>query len=88
MKYNGNHRCGGTIVSSRHVVTAGHCIVEENNKLVSTKKLKVVVGTISISGKGGVSHWIEKIYLPDNYSTNPFTTNDIAVLRVSIPSSS
>lgn len=58
--------------------------MSDKNRILSTKTLKINVGTTLISGKGGLSYSIAKMNLPENYSTNSIITHDIAVLSVSI----
>lgn len=47
MRYNGRHRCGGSILASNIIVSAAHCVVELEN----ASNLSIVAGSTRISQK-------------------------------------
>lgn len=47
MKSEGNHFCGGTIISKCHVITAAHCVSKENSFGMKPKEIRVVYGSIN-----------------------------------------
>ncbi|KAF5287776.1 hypothetical protein FQA39_LY15712 [Lamprigera yunnana] len=53
IQYRGSHNCGGSILDSRTILTAAHCLADYNND-----DLTVVVGTNKYN-QGGVTHFIE-----------------------------
>ncbi|XP_032671107.1 serine protease 53-like [Odontomachus brunneus] len=75
----GNHFCGGTIISNRHVVTAAHCMPSPAN----TNGLTVVTGTNDIEN-GGQVHQIMCIQVHPEYNPNT-VSNDIALITLAEP---
>ncbi|KAK0093721.1 hypothetical protein PV326_012831 [Microctonus aethiopoides] len=69
IQFHGEHECSGSIINSRHILTAYQCVIS-----TSAKDLSVLVGTTSLK-RGGVLYKIEDIILQDN------ALNDIALLR-------
>ena len=67
---NYKHWCGGTILDSKTILTAAHCI--KYNK----GSLKIVAGTkfsnISMSGQDGVQIRNTKMFKHPDYYTTPF----------------
>ncbi|EDS35876.1 cationic trypsin [Culex quinquefasciatus] len=74
----GAHFCGGSIVNSRWILTAGHCAAGRTP--VNTV---VVVDTVTLDA-GGVAHGTERIVVHPQYAEGNLA-NDIAVIRVAVP---
>ncbi|XP_068148189.1 trypsin delta [Drosophila tropicalis] len=47
MRYNGNHRCGGSILTKNIIVSAAHCV----NTLTGPSNLTIVAGSTTLSEK-------------------------------------
>jgi len=47
MRYNGRHRCGGSIFASNIIISAAHCVVD----LANASNLTIVAGSTRISQK-------------------------------------
>lgn len=73
-----SHFCGGSILSSKHVLTAGHCV---NGR--SASALSIVVGThkLDSQGRDGIRRNIAAITVHENYSSRD-VDYDLAVLEV------
>ncbi|XP_076394333.1 transmembrane protease serine 9 [Megachile rotundata] len=76
LRQNGRHFCGGSIISSRYILTAAHCVEGMNN----LKAMSVVVGTNQLNS-GGVSYGVEKAVYHKDYDEY-YLVNDVAVIRV------
>jgi secreted trypsin-like serine protease len=84
-----NQFCGGTLVGELFVVTAAHCITENNGSVSAGSSIRVLTGTQTLSktvGKnaGGVRREVEQIARHPQYN-NTTADYDIAVIKLKTP---
>lgn len=78
--WQGIHACGGSIVSRKSIVTAGHC-VDNNGGVVIVSDYIVHVGSAKRT-TGGVFVDVASIVMHPHYQENVLLSNDIAILKL------
>ncbi len=82
--------CGGAVLDSTHILTAGHCAINpETEEPVPAKAILVIAGTATLNEKLPTAQVAEvehvRIHPGFNYAKGPGTPDDVAVLTLETP---
>ncbi|ODM97339.1 Chymotrypsinogen B [Orchesella cincta] len=89
-RYRYIYICGGTLISEKHVLTAGHCLVDLKGQPRATKEFMVVLGGTTNSFYSNIEEAksqiipVSRIHISDEFNYEEYRS-DIAIIQLQQP---
>ncbi|XP_011310434.1 chymotrypsin-2-like [Fopius arisanus] len=85
MQQASSHFCGGSIIDAMHILTAAHCVFDENDRMLRPESIRIVTGVIDYRAANYENTFPVAMIIPHRNYHSFALMNDIAIVKLARP---